>query len=542
MSFKPTQEQTICIDSYGTDKSFKVEAVAGSGKTSTVKLMAESDSSKKALYLAFNKAAATEADNKMPDHVTCRTTHSMAYSAFGAEYREKLSRPRGGYVNVAGTVSELVKFFKVKNSSSMSKNCLARLAKLTVAAFESSSADSINECHIPRVEVQKMVDKADKIGEFFDKVGAYSSTLKLAKKLWEARLDLSSPVLITHDTYLKMYQLSKPSLDFDVIFLDEAQDTSDCVVDIVMGQTDHSQVVCVGDSFQAIYGWRGAVNALAKIKSQSTPLSQSFRYGPKVAEIATHILDGAVEVRGFDKLPTEVGIVDRDQPYTMLFRTNAALIEEGVALLGEGENVNIDIDTRTYVKKMEAMVLLYNDAPSHKIKHEDICIFESWEELMEEVELVKGELARLAKAVMTGEYVKVLATLGKYTKPADAKIKLTTAHKSKGMEYPQVILAGDFPDVLDKEDNYTQLNDMERNLLYVAATRAQVCLELNKTAMDIIEYREGELFEIEAPIDSLSELDIDVQAGYLSGKDVVGAHDVEETFHRVIGKEIKNLL
>jgi superfamily I DNA/RNA helicase len=490
MSFKPTSEQQTCVTTYGKKESFKVEAVAGSGKTSTVKLMAESDDTRTALYLAFNKAAATEADGKMPDHVECRTTHSMAYAAFGAEYREKLSRPKGrGYVNVAGTVAEITRFFKVKNTGSLSANGISRMAKLTVAAYESSSHPAVSELNIPQNELLKLSLKADKNGEVFDKTSVVKHVLTLAKKLWFERTTLSSPVLMTHDTYLKMYQLSKPVLDYDVIFLDEAQDTSDCVIDIVMGQADHSQVVCVGDSFQAIYGWRGAVNALAKIPSQSTPLSQSFRYGPRVAAVATHILDGAMQVRGFDQLDTKIGEVDRNSPYVVLFRTNAALIEEGMHLITQGVNVLIDIDTRGYVKKLEAAAALYAGDKKKADKQEDICVFDNWSELKDEAELVKGELARIAKQVESGEWRKTVKTLSTYNKPWDADVTLTTAHKSKGMEYPQVVLADDFPDVIDDEGEYHELPDMERNLIYVATTRAQGCLELNQTVLDIIEHR-----------------------------------------------------
>jgi superfamily I DNA/RNA helicase len=451
--------------------------------------MAESDDTRTALYLAFNKVAATEAEGKMPDHVECRTTHSMAYAAFGAEYREKLSRPKGrGYVNVAGTVAEITRFFKVKNTGSLSANGISRMVKLTVAAFECSADPFISELNIPQHELQKLALKAEKKDEGFDKQSVVKHVLKLANSLWIERTTLHSPVLMTHDTYLKMYQLSKPVLEYDVIFLDEAQDTSDCVIDIVMGQTDHSQVVCVGDSFQAIYGWRGAVNALAKIQSQSTPLSQSFRYGPRVAAVATHILDGAMKVRGFDQLDTLVQAVDKSRPYVMLFRTNAALIEESIALINQGVNVLISVDTRAYVKKLEAAAALYKGDKRMANKQEDICVFEDWEELLEEAYLVKGELARIVKQVESGAWRKTVKTLGTYNKPWDADVTLTTAHKSKGMEYDQVVLADDFPDVM-VDDEYHELNDMERNLIYVAATRAQGCLELNQTVLDIIEHR-----------------------------------------------------
>ena len=136
---------------------------------------------------------------------------------------------------------------------------------------------------------------------------------------------------------------------------------------------------------------------------------------PKVAEVATHILDGAVTVRGFDKLDTQVGIVDREQPYTMLFRTNAALIEEGVRLLEADESIDIDIDTRGYTKKLEAMVLLFNEAPATKIKHEDVCIFENWAELMEEVELVKapgaGKVAESGSGILHAPHARQTETV-----------------------------------------------------------------------------------------------------------------------------------
>lgn len=188
-------------------------------------------------------------------------------------------------------------------------------------------------------------------------------------------------------------------------------------------------------------------------------------------------------------MDTQIGEVDRNNPYTVLFRTNAALIEEGENLINQGVNVLIDIDTKGYVRKLEAAAALYSGDKRMANKQEDICVFEDWSELKEEAELVKGELARIAKKVESGEWRKTVKTLSTYNKPWDADVRLTTAHKSKGMEYDQVVLADDFPDVIDEDGEYMELNDMERNLIYVAATRAQTCLELNQTVQDIIDHR-----------------------------------------------------
>ena len=57
----------------------KVEAKAGSGKTSTLVEVAKANPDKRFLYLAFNKAIVNEAKGKFPKNVVVKTTHSLAY-------------------------------------------------------------------------------------------------------------------------------------------------------------------------------------------------------------------------------------------------------------------------------------------------------------------------------------------------------------------------------------------------------------------------------------------------------------------------------
>ena len=58
-----------------------VQAVAGSGKTSTIveaaKLIPETD---KAVFLAFNKSIATELGNKLPAHVESKTLNALGWA------------------------------------------------------------------------------------------------------------------------------------------------------------------------------------------------------------------------------------------------------------------------------------------------------------------------------------------------------------------------------------------------------------------------------------------------------------------------------
>ena len=96
MSFKPTVEQLQAVDLSLNDnkESCKISAFAGTGKTSTLKLIADSRNDK-GLYLAFNKAIANEAKNKFNNtNVTAKTFHSMAYTNSPRWLTQKLNNDR----------------------------------------------------------------------------------------------------------------------------------------------------------------------------------------------------------------------------------------------------------------------------------------------------------------------------------------------------------------------------------------------------------------------------------------------------------------
>ena len=79
MSFDPTDEQQQAIDAFLTKENMILEAGAGTGKTSTLKLLSAAMPKRRGLYLAFNKSGAEEAKASFPNNVTCSTVHSLAY-------------------------------------------------------------------------------------------------------------------------------------------------------------------------------------------------------------------------------------------------------------------------------------------------------------------------------------------------------------------------------------------------------------------------------------------------------------------------------
>ena len=93
---------------------------------------------------------------------------------------------------------------------------------------------------------------------------------------------------ITHDFYLKKFQLSNPTLYYDYILFDEGQDASPAMLDVFLQQK--ATKVIVGDTHQQIYGWRYAVNSLEKANFKTYHLSTSFRFSQDMANLAMEVL------------------------------------------------------------------------------------------------------------------------------------------------------------------------------------------------------------------------------------------------------------
>ena len=489
-AFPPTAQQSAAIELVGHNAFVKIDAGAGAAKTTTLAMIAE-QYCVPSLYLAFNKSMATEAGERFPSWVTTKTTHGLAYGVFGAQLRSKLQRPTGRYVNVCGTGAEIAKYFKIGGmETEMGKRItpagIGLAVKETVNRFEYSADNEIGSQHISYCAL-KAISKHDRLDMTF-----YCAVVfDLARKLWALRTNIRSEILCTHDTYLKLYQLSKPNLtQYEIIYLDEAQDTNDCVLDIIKQQ---QKVVLVGDKRQQIYGFRGSVNAMAKIDCATAYLTTSFRFGQAVADLANIILEneGEFALKGWDKLDTEVyrreDVEDMPERHTRLYRTNAALLFDAVGLISRGRKVNLEIDIKDFLRLLESAVELKTGNMA-KVKHEDLLAYDKWSDLEEEDP--KGELGRVVKIVNSNQHYEVIGVLTSHQNTSNPDIILTTAHKSKGREWDYVVLADDFPSAYNNDGEYVGLEEMEQNLLYVAVTRAKKWLMMNTTCEELIDRKE----------------------------------------------------
>jgi len=298
-------------------------------------------------------------------------------------------------------------------------------------------------------------------------------------------------VLCTHNTYLKLYQLKKPKLsNFSVIYIDEAQDLNAVTLDIILGQKDHCKLIFVGDKFQQLYAWNGSINTMQNLDCKAAKLSKSFRFGTELAKVASYILGENLE--GNEEVDTKVGfedsVIDFDKPYTILFRTNMEQIFKAVEMISKGEDVSVNIDLKDFVAILRSAGALYNNELK-KVKHENIIPFSTWEDLVEEGKEDR-ELGRITSIVEDGGGDKMINTLHSHHNSTSAKITLTTAHKAKGLEYDQVLIAEDFPSNYNSKGEFKGITDEERNIIYVAITRARFSVKYNELVQEFIDIQE----------------------------------------------------
>jgi hypothetical protein len=221
---KPNEEQSSIIDAVGTGKNVVVIAGAGTGKTSTAEMTARRYPKMKILYLAFNKAAQLDAQARMPSNVTCKTSHGLAYGPVGRTYAARLNDGRVPSWKLAQMMG--YRSLSVGQDRVVPAKVAAHVRR-TVDRFCHSADFELSESHVPWVHEW---DEAAN-NELRRQVAP------LAQAAWLDVCQQGGRFPFTFDSYLKIYQLGEPNLGiYNLIMLDEAQDTNPCVADIVLRQ------------------------------------------------------------------------------------------------------------------------------------------------------------------------------------------------------------------------------------------------------------------------------------------------------------------
>lgn len=469
---KPTDEQTAAADAFHAGNHLALQAGAGTGKTSTLALLARSDQ-RRGRYLAYNRAIATDARTRFPDTVTCKTAHALAYAAVGHRYTRRLNAPRRPAWQT-GHALGLTKALRI-GEREISQRALANAALRTVAHFCHTADHTITRRHVPRLRGLEDLDLHGRLSEHL---------VPFARKAW---MDLQhfddGAVRFDHDHYLKIWALTQPRIEADYLLLDEAQDTNPVVEQIFLNQREHAQLVMVGDSAQAIYQWRGAKDVMTGFEGTQLTLSRSFRFGPHLAAEANRWLalaDAPLRLTGTDAIPTELGPVQ--QPDVVLCRTNVGAMAQVMQLMSAGLRVALAGGGQSLQALAQAAKDLKEGRRTH---HPELVLFTTWGDLQDYAahDPSGRDLQPLADLVDTHGPEAILTAVTRLAPENSAHVTVSTAHKAKGREWATVQIANDFgPPAADAESPQPTttpppIDDAEARLAYVAVTRTRTRLD-----------------------------------------------------------------
>lgn len=474
----PTDEQTHAVDAFRDGQHLVLQAGAGTGKTSTLCLLAAS-TDRRGRYLAFNKDIATDAASRFPRSVLCKTAHATAYAAIGHRFARRLSSPRqpAWRIGQALGIRSPVRI----GDHEISHRALSHAVLRTVTRFCQSADQALAPHHVPVLRRLRTPAEHAQLA---------AAVMPFAGKAWtDLRNHEEGVVRFEHDHYLKMWALTEPKIDADFLFLDEAQDTNPVLEQVFAAQRGHAQLVMVGDSAQAIYGWRGARDVMTGFDATHLTLTRSFRFGPLLAEQANRWLaftDAPIRLTGTEAIPTEVGLVTC--PDAVLCRTNIGAMTEVMRQLDAGRRVALTRGGQTLV----ALAMAARDLKEgRRTSHPELVLFASWGELQDyaEHDPAGRDLQPFAELVDTHGPEAIIAAVDALTDESKAEVTVSTAHKAKGREWPQVRIADDFPPPPDsgQQDDTGRpipepVSDTDARLAYVAVTRARHRLDLGGLA------------------------------------------------------------
>jgi len=500
-----TNEQREVVAALQHRERLKVYALAGTGKTATLKAIAELHPDLKMLYLAFNKAIADEARGKFPPNVEVRTVHSLAYVHLGRFYRDRLSRL--DYFEIAGALGMPVK-----------------------AVFEyihHFQAFLNSGCALDRGEIAVLVSRQGARGHL-DRIADF--ILRLFNALKDGRLQ------VDHSFYLKDFQLNFNSFGvagaYDVVLLDEGQDVNPVILSIF--EQFHARKIMVGDRHQKIYGFRGAVNAIEEFKADETLyLTRTFRFHGRDQVQAVNDLLYHLKCENNLLLPHASDRKEGRPTGCVITRSNGKLIE----ILLE----NPDLKTVRHPKQYFERFFNVFDRKVRVADDDAVqTTFGSYLGSLEDMAETVGDLDLLTSVKLIKRYG---GSLGIFKHLYSKALKnyenghsmyLGTAHSTKGLEFDTVRLTDDFQsprDILERllqeqpelcrrgngsqerrgdgsqetmvirrselRRVFAELRDdllrEEINLLYVALTRAKQEIEIPK------KYLIGEEYVVDAP-------------------------------------------
>lgn len=469
-----------------------VEAAAGSGKTFTlIKCLELIPNDKRILLTAFNKNIVNELKKKAKEfpNVECKTLHGLGMLMVMKN------------VDEMSPVPEIFKYSSqfYSNPSAYTKINLFRLKKHDRKTYMDNVKKYVDFARYFLCQTPKDLDEIEKVYE----IETVADEKEVAMKLLEWGKTNLKTMDYTDMIWLPNVLNLKPiGLQYDYIMVDECQDMNKAERELVlkcfkMG----TRMVSVGDENQLIYQFSGSdkdsLNTLKNLpNTKCLPLSISYRCADSIVEYAQRIVP-SIEKNDDHRAGNvleDVPLEDVKDGDMVLCRTNAPLVDLYNRYLKLGKKsyiVGKDIGSnmKTIIESMNMTEVNWGNIEKDGLfirLYDDL--FETRNKIMAESNVSKEDAINSrqfqdkldminAIGAMANGINSVDELLGKIDvvfpkKVQKEGIKLSTIHKSKGLECENVYIA--CKSLMPSKNATTKWEKrQERNLMYVAYTRAK---------------------------------------------------------------------
>ena len=507
--------QIPLVVSRKTPIALAVQAVAGSGKTTTIVAAANLiPAGVKACFLAFNKPVAVEIDKKLPPHIPGKTLNSLGFG-MTIRFVESLLG-EGGYNHDQYKTGTLMR----KMYSRFELGRYGDDVKFLVGMCKSLG---IVPTGYPEVEgANGLDDSDDTLGWLLDNYNRWTNwedrptVFRMTRQVLVASLDaVFEKGLCDFDDQKYLPVVLRPGgrrlkgPKFQVIMIDEVQDVN--AVDIALIQMcsyPNTLVIGVGDTNQAIYGFRGAdTQAVSKfIKAFDAielPLSITYRCARSIVRVAASIFPG---IQAAPNAPEGEVVVHNEYKVDLfspgddmiVCRNNAPIVGMAYKLIANKIPVfvagrDIGRGLISLINKLGAEDVLDLTEKLNKWEEQQIAVIDRDrpdDEAARERIYDKADTIREFVRMNTDNSVESLIediedlfkTAGKGNddehndRYAAGKVVLSTVHKAKGLEANRVFLldAHLFMPKYVKPGTWQEIQ--EKNLMYVAVTRPKLYL------------------------------------------------------------------
>ncbi|MDL4818635.1 UvrD-helicase domain-containing protein [Actinomadura opuntiae] len=465
MAIEPTAEQQAAREVFAAGKDLALVAGAGTGKTSTLILMGAS-TRRCGLYVAFNRAIAEDARRRFGPNVQCRTSHSLAFRAVGRRYGDRLNAAARIPAKQTARILGITRDIDLGRDRRITITHQARLVLSMIRRFCYSTDRQVMAHHA------EPVNGLDAGGQ-----NALARVLlRYATMAWEDIISPRGRLKFEHDHYMKLWAMTGPTLDAEFVLLDEAQDTNPVLEEVFLSQG--AQRVCVGDPAQQIYGWRNARDVMTGFPAQHLHLTQSFRFGPKIAAVANRWLKHAESPMQLTGHGPATSRIDRAaHPDAVLCRGNADAMAEVLAFLELGVPVALTGGGSALQRIATAALELQS---GRRTTHPELFLFNSWDEVQEyaEHDTAGQDLKAIVGLIDTYGPDLILQAVDRLSPEEHARVTVSTAHKAKGREWDSVRIGKGFEAPLaDRDGIHRDLSPAEARLIYVAVSRARHLLD-----------------------------------------------------------------